>query len=246
MVEETAEPAEAERKADDSISANDKREVRTRKPVPGNLTYLITPGTLKAVLSKIITASKTDRFTQDYLATVLGFGSGSQKSVIPIMKRMGLLSSDGTPTEAYAKFRTDSGRPEAVLQALRTGFAELFKRNEHVYAADDKRLTDLILEITGLEKSDTVVKAIRGTFRTFTGFLPQGFTSSDVSQQPQSLDAEGDGAETPTALRREQPSAPASMPLGLSYQINIVLPETKDVEVYNSIFRSLRDNLLRS
>ena len=33
--------------------------------------------------------------------------------------------------------------------------------------------------------------------------------------------------------------------LGLSYHINIVLPETKDVAVFNAIFQSLRQNLLR-
>ncbi|EUB97595.1 hypothetical protein PMI07_000155 [Rhizobium sp. CF080] len=33
--------------------------------------------------------------------------------------------------------------------------------------------------------------------------------------------------------------------LGLSYQINIVLPETENIAVFNAIFKSLRDNLLR-
>ena len=33
--------------------------------------------------------------------------------------------------------------------------------------------------------------------------------------------------------------------LGLSYTINLVLPKTDDPAVFNAIFRSLRENLLR-
>ncbi len=40
-------------------------------------------------------------------------------------------------------------------------------------------------------------------------------------------------------------SGDVSAALGLSYHINIVLPETKDVAVFNAIFQSLRQNLLR-
>jgi hypothetical protein len=33
--------------------------------------------------------------------------------------------------------------------------------------------------------------------------------------------------------------------LNLSYTINLNLPETSDVEVFNAIFRSLKENLLK-
>jgi hypothetical protein len=33
--------------------------------------------------------------------------------------------------------------------------------------------------------------------------------------------------------------------MGLSYQINIILPETENIAVFNAIFKSLKDNLLR-
>lgn len=244
---EQAAPDDAAPSAGADESAGSKADTRPRKLIPGNLTYLPTPGTLKAVLDKVITAAKPDRFTQDYLATVLGFASGNQKAVIPILKRIGFLSSDGAPTESYSKFRTESGRADAVIHALRSGFAELFKRNEHVYAADDKKLTDLIIEITGLERSDTVVRLIRGTFRVLTSYLPTGFVLGSEGK-PATVLAEHPPEEREQGgpSRRDSPGHYEGAPLGLSYQINIVLPETKDVEVYNSIFRSLRDNLLRS
>ncbi len=33
--------------------------------------------------------------------------------------------------------------------------------------------------------------------------------------------------------------------LNLSYTINLNLPETSDIQVFNAIFRSLKENLLR-
>ena len=218
---------------------------KPQRRIPGNLTYITNHGTVKNVLEKIITASKPDKFTQDYLSTVLGMSGGGARAVIPILKRVGFLTSDGTPTEIYSKFRTDSGRPEAALGALRSGFAELFRRNEHIYAATDTKLTDAIVEITGLKKDDPVVRAIRGTFQVFRAYLPQGFTSADVGKHSHQdgLTNESDG-EIERVQQKTQ-NGEDKLAFGLSYQINIVLPETKDVEVYNSIFRSLRDNLLR-
>lgn len=241
MAEVKAIPAEA---PDATGEKATKAEVsRSPRKIPGNLTYLTNHGTFKNVLDKIISASKPEKFTQDYLSTVLGMSGGTSMAVIPILKRIGFLTSDGTPTELYAKFRTASGRAEACLGGLRAGFAELFRRNEHIYAAPDNKLTDLIVEVTGLTKEDAVVRAIRGTFRVLTSYFPPGFTSADIGQ---AVSSDGDVEKIDDRpVRRDSADGFVSAPFGLSYQINIVLPETKDVEVYNNIFKSLRDNLLR-
>jgi len=46
------------------------------------------------------------------------------------------------------------------------------------------------------------------------------------------------GIEAEAPLRRE-------FDLNLSYTINLVLPKTDDAAVFNAIFKSLRENLLR-
>jgi len=239
--------SEKEGGALDEASAQSEKAEATKTPrrIPGGLTYLTAPGTLKSVLDKIVSASQPDKFTQDYLATVIGLSGGSARAVLPILKRVGFLQSDGTPTALYAKFRTESGRPEAAYGALRTGFAEIFRRNEHAYAATDSKLTDLIVEITGLTRDDPTLRAIRGTYRVFTGYLPSGFVATDVGREKPADDQE-DVPELASVGGTERRERVGSAPYGLSYQINIVLPESKDVEVYNLIFKSLRDNLLRA
>ena len=57
--------------------------------------FMNSSGLVTKILNKIKDAKTPDRFTQDYLASTLGFASGSAKPFIPVLKRLGFLSSDG-------------------------------------------------------------------------------------------------------------------------------------------------------
>ncbi|MDO9223247.1 MAG: DUF5343 domain-containing protein [Caulobacter sp.] len=216
---------------------------KVRRKIQGNLPYITNHGRIRPVLEKIISAAKPDRLSQDYLDKIFGLPAGTYKTVLPILRRVGLIGADGSPTELYNKFRSDDTRALAAFSALKNGFPDLFKRSEHVYAAPDAKLADTIAEATGLAKGDPTVGAIRGTFRAFSSYLPEGFSSAQAEAQSPLVAAE--------PIRPETSGAPMSraetgqFPTGLSYHINIVLPETKDAEVYNLIFKSLRENLLR-
>ena len=76
------------------------------------LPYLASPGLIPKILGKIQEARRPERFTQDFLETKLGFGGGSARAIIPLLKRTGFLSSDGTPTRLYDQF------PNADTQGL--------------------------------------------------------------------------------------------------------------------------------
>jgi hypothetical protein len=229
---------------ENSASGTDvkKTEKQIHRKIPGNLAYISNHGRIKPVLDKIISAAKPDKLTQDYLANVFNMPVGSYKSVLPILRRVGFLGPDGAPTELYTKFRSESGRPEAVYAALRNGFQELFRKSEHVYAATDAKLVDLIVETTGLQKSDPIVAATKGTFKAFSNYLPDGFTSASIGASIPEAPHERQYKENHS---HENAREDLSDSIGLSYYINIVLPETKDAEVYNVIFKSLRENLLQ-
>jgi hypothetical protein len=48
-----------------------------------------------------------------------------------------------------------------------------------------------------------------------------------------------------TGEEKENGSNGKKINLGLNYTINLVLPKTDDPSVYNAIFKSLRENLLK-
>ena len=212
-------------------------EKTTRRKIPGGLPYTSSPGVLKRVLEKIPTSEKPAVFTADFLGTVMGATGGASRPIIPILKSTGLLNQTGSPTELYAQFQTDAGRSTAALKAARNGFAEIFRRNQYAHKADEATLIDVIVAITGLPKRDSIVRYIANTFQVFQEYAKQAREDTTGEEVP---DAEQATGGTPSINSAGQGDGR----LQLSYNINVVLPETTNVEVYNAIFRSLKGNLL--
>lgn len=68
------------------------------------LPYVNQPGSMVRILNKIQSAQTPDRFTTDFLETKLGCKGGNYRQFIPLAKKLGLLGSDGSPTDLYKKF----------------------------------------------------------------------------------------------------------------------------------------------
>lgn len=207
-----------------------------RRKIPGGLPYTTSPGVLKSVLEKIPHSEKPHVFNPDFISTVLGSSGGAARQVPPILKTAGLLTQSGAPTELYSQFQTESGRSAAAVQILKNGFAEVFRRNQFAHRADESTLTDIVVSVTGLPKKDPVVRYIINTFKAFQDYA-KGARDTDVAEveaAPVEREAGAPLASTEAVARTMQ----------LAYNINVVLPETTNVEVYNAIFRSLKANLL--
>ena len=96
------------------------------------LPYMQSTGLLTKILDKVKEARTPDRFSQDYLGTVLGFSGGSARPFISLAKRIGLINPDGTPSSLYHRFRGSEGESRAAMaEAIRKGYTPLFKRNEY-------------------------------------------------------------------------------------------------------------------
>jgi Family of unknown function (DUF5343) len=214
-------------------------EKTARRKIPGGLPYTSSAGVLRRVLGKIPTSEKPSIFTSDFLGTVLNATGGAARPIIPILKSTGMLNQNGSPTELYSQFQTESGRPTAALQALRNGYGEIFKRNTYAHKADEAALTDVIVQVTGLPGTDQIVRYIYSTFQAFQE-LAKG------AKEAQGDEAAGDGrtgGDDNDGVSERSPEV-RNGKLNLAYNINVVLPETTNVEVYNAIFRSIKGNLL--
>ena len=231
--------------------------------------YMLATRQLGAILEKIRQARKPDdRFTQDFLKTKLGFRSGSAMAVIPLLKKMGFLDSSGAPTDLYDKFRNEGASKTAAAEGMKKAFFELFDRNRYAYEMGEKEVADLIVEITGATKQDRVTKATVATFMTLKSLadFESDATVGSVSTHSQGGDATEDvsaaeaetsqdlsSSVTPPALHQGQFFSSGSLPpntgetqLRVGYTINLNLPETKDVDVFNAIFKALNEHLLKN
>src|SRR5205807_4448247 len=85
-------------------------------------------GNVTKILEKIKQAETPTRFTTDFLENVLGFPGGSRRPFLPLAKRLGLIGSDGTPTEIYKRFQNPDRSKGAMAEAIRKGYPTLFER----------------------------------------------------------------------------------------------------------------------
>jgi hypothetical protein len=168
-----------------------------------------------------------------------------QRILISFAKRLGLVGTDGVPTELYGKFRNANHSKGAMAQAIRTGFADLFSRNENAHTLDKKGLEGLVVQATGLDAGSTTLRSIVNSFENLKPLAD--FSAPPAQAAPPETDDEEEAVEEEAPDEKKTPTVRQADGLGmnLSYIINIVLPKTDDVAVFNAIFKSLRENLLR-
>ena len=197
-------------------------------------------GNITKILKKIKEAKAPDRFTQDFLGTSLGFTGGSSTPFIPFAKRIGLLSSDGVPTDLYHRFRNESESGRAIAEAMQHGYPTIFSRNEYANKLDKAKLTGLLMEITGLEPKSKTLAAIVESFLVLKSFAD--FDAESPLRQPTSKDQTLSDSR-PSDVPPGTAGATASDGLRFSYTIYLNLPNTDNIAVFNAIFKSLKENL---
>jgi hypothetical protein len=193
--------------------------------------YVMAYGNITKALDGIAAASTPDRFTQDFLATKLGLSGGSARPVLPFLKRVGFLNADGSPTELYKRYRNPTNRSGALAGAMRHGYRALYEVNEYAHELKASDLKGLIVQVTGLDPGSSTINAIVGSFNALKG-------KADFDQE-QVVEELGEEAAAETGLHREMVGG-----LNLGYTINLHLPATSDIAVFNAIFKSLREHLL--
>ncbi|MFN2623743.1 MAG: DUF5343 domain-containing protein, partial [Chthoniobacterales bacterium] len=89
--------------------------------------YLVAPGSIRKCLEQIKKASTPDRVTQDFIQTKLGIKGGTGAALIPFLKKIGFVNSDGTPSDLYKRFRNPSESGPAVAAAIKHGYRSLYE-----------------------------------------------------------------------------------------------------------------------
>src|SRR5689334_1153551 len=124
------------------------------------LPYVVQPGSMVTVLNKAKTAKTPEIFNRDFLQSTLGCKGGNYGQFIPLAKKLGLLNSDGTPTDLYKRFRNNTTSESAMAEAIKKGFDVVFERNEKANELTREQFKGTVLEITGLDDKNRVVQLI--------------------------------------------------------------------------------------
>jgi hypothetical protein len=189
-------------------------------------------GQLGDLFEKIMNGQAPAKFTNQHLKDI-GFNSTNHRGFIPLLKSLGFLSDDGSPTERYREFRNRALSKKILGKAIKEAYSDIFIISK-APSDKDKEL------IEGKFKSTHNVGERPAELMTKTFFAL--LEHSDLSDE-----------NTTETIPKAQSEQSVDIPIkekmkavntNLHYDIQIHLPATKDIEVYNSIFKSLKEHLI--
>lgn len=191
-------------------------------------------GKLGEFFRKIRDGQAPSQFTHQLLKD-LGFKSNNHRPYIPIMKALGFLSPDGKPTQRYSDYRDHSKSKLVMGDGLKEAYSDIFLIKEKPTDSDKATIEGKFKSYHNI--SDTVAKHMASTFFALLKLADLNGTASTETNKPEEpVEAE----EQPQHVTLPQAN---NLAPGLHYNIQIHLPATKDVEVYNAIFKSLKEHL---
>ena len=119
--------------------------------------------------------------------------------------------------------------------------------NEYVHDAGDQDIQGLIVECTGGEKDSATTKYTLSTLNMLRKIAD--FDSGDAQDVEDIAGANNSTLSiphlgVPTQAPPSSESQSHGKKISLSYTINLNLPASKDIEVFNAIFKSLKEHIL--
>lgn len=202
--------------------------------------YLNSVKNLPSMMKKIVDGTAPEKFTRDHLKK-LGFTSSYDLPILGILKELGFLSESGAPTQRYHDYRNTSKSKKVLGEALRDAYSEIFHINEKPSSADKTAIAGLFKSTHNV--SDQVAGFMANTFLSLLDMADITESGSSKKKEKPKEEEEPQDEEGDLSKNKNKPPKNPIVP-NLRYNIEIHLPATKDIEVYNSIFKSLKQNLL--
>lgn len=219
-----------------------------------SLPYVTAPGNVERALLGIKQAATPPTVSQDFVKTILGIKGGSGNQMTAYLRKIGFAGPDGSPTSIYTRFRNPDSDVSgvAMAEALKIGYAALYTRNEYMHSLTDEKLKGLIIEETGAggdSVTATLVASCIKALKKYAVYTPKAAAIQVIDADPKhQQNAAQDSAMnnrnnggTDTNVQRGN----EAIGLNLAYTINLNLPATSDIAVFNAIFKSLKENLLK-
>jgi hypothetical protein len=209
------------------------------------LPYVNSTGALKRLLEAIIKAKTPATFSYDFMKNEMKI---TERSMLALLRRLGLIDSNGVPTELYKDFRNPSKSKNAMGKAIEIAFQPLYSRDEYIHKAKKDDLRGIIASVSGNDYDSKSVESTLNTFEALKSFAAFDFKNLDFLEEDKSENTTQHKVPPPVQFNSDQSQttqSTQSIGLSLGYTINLILPETTNIEVFNSIFSSLNENILR-
>lgn len=197
--------------------------------------YVQVYGQLPELFGRIREAGAPEKFTTQHLKD-WGYTSSNFRAVIPLLKSLGFLAPDGSPTTRYHEYRNNAQSANVMAEALRDAYGDLFNIKAHPTQSDRGLIEGKFK--SAHNASPNTAKMMANTFYSLLALADLSSTATHQARAPET--AKMIAVDSQPAQQSDHKATRPS----LHYNIQIHLPATKDIEVFNAIFKSLKEHLL--
>ena len=202
--------------------------------------YTVAAKRIPDLFKKIQNGQAPSQFSNQLLKD-WGFTSSNDRAFIPLLKALGFLTSEGVPTEFYHSYRDHSKSRATMGEALRTAYKDLFLITERPSKSDKSSIQGKFKSYHNV--SDNVAKLMATNFFQLLELADLDSEAPEILEQQAQDNPENNEMFSSTPIGPNIRTTSNSQ-VNLRYNIEIHLPATKDIEVYNSIFKSIREHLI--
>ena len=202
--------------------------------------YLITTKNLNSIIDAIVNAKAPDKFTISFLEQ-LGFKSTNDRLYLKLFKDLRLLDGNGVPTSKYYEFIDQTRTKKILAECIQEAYSELFQLNKNAQKMSKVDVKNKLKTLFQGKKTDKVLDLMAKTFKDLTNIAD--FSSVSLSRiEPEEYQTEEESEyQDPKQLSE---IINKKITTEMHYNIQIHLPETKDIAVFDAIFKSLKEHLL--
>ena len=205
--------------------------------------YVIAASRIPAFFDALRQGQAPKQFTQQLLKD-LGFASSNDRALIPLLKSLGFLSPDGKPTSRYHEYRDHSKSRNVMAEAIKEAYEEIFLITEKPSNSDKNKIQGKFKSYHNT--SDHVANLMANTFLKLLSLADLDKSKKKITKKSPEPDTkvikDKADAEGPNS-KHDKIDHDKVYTGGLHYNIQIHLPATKDIEVYNAIFKSIKEHL---
>ncbi|MFZ5619224.1 MAG: DUF5343 domain-containing protein [Pseudomonadota bacterium] len=208
--------------------------------------YLVAAKNLGSFLEAIRHAQAPEKMSLKFIED-LGFRSTNDRLFVPLLKAMKFLDDAGRPLARYHAFLDDNEWKGVLADGIRDAYSDLFRVNKNAQNLSREQLTGKIKSLGEGKLSQSVVT---NTAKTFIELVKLADFSAPPKQDAMLEDAknaEDQKGQTGQEGRQQNQldKTADSRSTALVYRIEIVLPAVRDQAIYDAIFRSAKEHLLR-
>lgn len=214
--------------------------------------YLVSVKNLAKFLEALRHAQAPEKLALRFIEE-LGFTSTNDRLFIPLLKAMKFLDEGGKPTARYHSFLDDTQWKLVLAEGIKDAYPDLFRVNRNAQTLSRDQLSGKIKSLAEGKLSPAVLGNVTKTFIELVKLADFSGASADQEQPEETLEEPADTEAGPAfiggahggAAQRDRIGVGETSGPTLVYRIEIVLPAVRDQAIYDAIFRSAKEHLLK-